>query len=196
MKKRLLLGLVCLLLSAAGALAATLWTVNPRAFRYDMAAYAVLKVNGSAVGDYGDYEIGVFCGDECRGVAKVQTASDGTKYLYLRVYSNQPQDEKMVFRVYRPSAGKEVMLAESLNFKADDVAGTPGSPMVLTLTQAQKGDANGDGKVDIVDVTSTISRILGQAPENFDASLADVNGDGVVNIVDVTSMIEMILKAK
>ena len=57
----------------------------------------------------------------------------------------------------------------------------------------EKGDTNGDGKVDIVDVTSTISYILGETPENFDEKAADVNEDGIINIVDVTTMIDMIL---
>ena len=59
-----------------------------------------------------------------------------------------------------------------------------------------KGDANGDGKVDIVDVTMTISQILGQNPENFNETAADVNGDGKIDIVDVTSIIDIILNAK
>ena len=57
------------------------------------------------------------------------------------------------------------------------------------------GDANGDGKVDIVDVTMSISRILGQNPDGFIEKAADVNKDGKVDIVDVTSIIDIILKA-
>ena len=55
------------------------------------------------------------------------------------------------------------------------------------------GDVNGDGEVNIVDVTSTISYILGQEPETFSKEAADVNGDNDVNIVDVTSIIDIIL---
>ena len=56
-----------------------------------------------------------------------------------------------------------------------------------------KGDVNSDGAVDIVDVTMTISHILGQKPANFNVDAADVSGDGNVNIVDVTSIIDIIL---
>ena len=56
------------------------------------------------------------------------------------------------------------------------------------------GDVNGSGEVNIVDVTSTISHILGQTPEDFNPEAADVDGNGVVNVVDVTTIIDMILK--
>ena len=58
------------------------------------------------------------------------------------------------------------------------------------------GDVNGDGTVNIVDVTMTISHILGQNPEGFNVTAADVNGDKAVNIVDVTSIIDIILNTK
>lgn len=58
------------------------------------------------------------------------------------------------------------------------------------------GDANNDGKVDIIDVTMTISEVLGQKPSGFNMSAADVNGDGRVDIVDVTSIIDLILQRK
>ena len=56
-----------------------------------------------------------------------------------------------------------------------------------------KGDANNDGKIDIVDVTSTISHILGQTPVGFALKAADVTGDGNIDIVDVTTIIDLIL---
>ena len=57
-------------------------------------------------------------------------------------------------------------------------------------------DVNGDESVNIVDVTSVISYILGHSPSTFRIAAADVNGDGVVNIVDVTSIIDAILNKK
>ena len=55
------------------------------------------------------------------------------------------------------------------------------------------GDANGDGLVNVTDVTDVISYILGRATESFDADVADVNGDGLVNVTDVTGIINIIL---
>ncbi|MBQ2490595.1 MAG: dockerin type I repeat-containing protein, partial [Muribaculaceae bacterium] len=56
---------------------------------------------------------------------------------------------------------------------------------------AATGDVNGDGKVNVSDVTVLINMILGIVPMN--QSVADVNGDGKVNVSDVTALINMIL---
>ena len=56
---------------------------------------------------------------------------------------------------------------------------------------AQRGDVNGDGKVNVSDVTMLINMILGITP--VDAARADINGDTKVNVTDVTSLINIIL---
>ena len=53
------------------------------------------------------------------------------------------------------------------------------------------GDVNGDGKVNVSDVTALINMIMGLTP--MDESVADVNGDGRVNVSDVTALINIIL---
>lgn len=70
------------------------------------------------------------------------------------------------------------------------------APKAITYTVkvVPTGDANCSGKVDIVDVTMTISYILGQNPDGFDQKAADVSGDSKIDIVDVTSIIDIILK--
>ena len=56
------------------------------------------------------------------------------------------------------------------------------------------GDVNNDGKVDIIDVTTTIDHILGEAPDQFSAKAADLNGDGKIDITDLTTIIDIILQ--
>lgn len=57
------------------------------------------------------------------------------------------------------------------------------------------GDVNGDGIVNISDVTTLISSLLGCSNLNtFNPINANVNGDGILNISDVTHLISMILK--
>lgn len=55
----------------------------------------------------------------------------------------------------------------------------------------QPGDVDGDGKVNISDVTTLIDCLLSSSsPVNGDA---DVDGNGTVNISDVTTLIDMLL---
>lgn len=55
------------------------------------------------------------------------------------------------------------------------------------------GDANGDGDVNVFDVTATVNYILGTPYEGFVFEAADVNGDDDVNVFDVTKMVNIIL---
>ena len=64
----------------------------------------------------------------------------------------------------------------------------------VALTQLTiLGDANGDGAINVSDVSAIISHILGLTPDGFDAAAADVNGDGIINVTDVTAVINIIL---
>jgi len=67
------------------------------------------------------------------------------------------------------------------------------TPATLTVTDVTPGDVNGDGDIDIVDVTSTIGHVIHQTPSDFILKAADVNNDGDVDIVDVTTIIDMII---
>ena len=69
-------------------------------------------------------------------------------------------------------------------FAIDNVAFTG----LVTITP---GDVNGDGEVNITDVTSLINMLLeGDVPVN---AATDVNGDGEVNITDVTVLVDGLL---
>ena len=54
------------------------------------------------------------------------------------------------------------------------------------------GDVNGDGEVDIADVTMLISIVLKKSP--VDLAVADMNNDGSINISDVTALIDYVLR--
>lgn len=53
------------------------------------------------------------------------------------------------------------------------------------------GDVNGDGRVNVSDVTALINMILGITDK--DETVADVNHDGKINVSDVTALINIIL---
>ena len=56
-----------------------------------------------------------------------------------------------------------------------------------TLTKGQKGDANGDGSVDVADI-ATIITIMASGAEG-DSKAFDVNGDGVIDVADIAAII-------
>lgn len=55
------------------------------------------------------------------------------------------------------------------------------------------GDANEDGEVNVMDITTIINYILGANPTPFNYNNANVNGDDAVNVMDVTAIINIIL---
>ena len=71
------------------------------------------------------------------------------------------------------------------------IDGGPSNPGYLTGKTGLRGDVNGDGKVNVSDVSTLINMILGITPVN--KTRADVNGDGKVNVSDVTALINIIL---
>ena len=54
------------------------------------------------------------------------------------------------------------------------------------------GDVNSDGNINMTDVISIFSYLLGEAPENFSADAADMNGDGIVTVTDALLLLDLI----
>lgn len=50
------------------------------------------------------------------------------------------------------------------------------------------GDVNGDGAINVVDVTTLIAYVTGQEPKSFKPAAADINGDGAINADDITQL--------
>ena len=73
-------------------------------------------------------------------------------------------------------------------FAIDNVCLTPNQTVTL-------GDVNGDGRVDVSDVTALISKVLGNQVNPFNADNADINGDNRLDVSDVTALIAMVLNS-
>lgn len=56
------------------------------------------------------------------------------------------------------------------------------------------GDANGDGKVNVRDITAIMAYFTGKTPASFNRDAADANKDGVINKNDITHITNIILK--
>lgn len=62
---------------------------------------------------------------------------------------------------------------------------TPESPLY--------GDANGDGTVNVTDITTIVSYILGNNPTKFAFGMADAYTDGVINVTDIAATVGIIM---
>ena len=60
-------------------------------------------------------------------------------------------------------------------------------------SSSQRGDVNGDGSVNISDVTTLINYLLGETGIEINLAGADCNADGSVNISDATALINYLL---
>ena len=74
------------------------------------------------------------------------------------------------------------------------IDGGPSNPGYFTAKNAGlRGDVNGDGSVNISDVTALIDYLLSGNPSGVNLTAADCNQDSSVNISDVTSLIDYLL---
>ncbi len=62
----------------------------------------------------------------------------------------------------------------------------------ILLSARVLGDVNGDGKVNVTDVTTLVNMILRVIPT--DTVNADIDGNGQINVSDVTALINLILR--
>ena len=65
---------------------------------------------------------------------------------------------------------------------------------IINVTQPSKrGDLNGDGRVNIADVTALINYVLSRNPNGINVQNADIDENGIINIADVTFLINLVL---
>jgi len=89
----------------------------------------------------------------------------------------------------------------TLVYMKDAVVSDPfANPISLTTFDGwfkfgMKGDINGDGLINILDLVRCVNIILGipPPPTSYEQWAADVNNDGLVNVVDVVAIVNIIL---
>lgn len=143
-----IIALLMIVLNSAGVKASAPWTVNPGDYRYDMTLYLkAMLIDG--VMDYSDYEVGVFVGDECRGVGEVLQLGDGKHCLYLRARSNVQSGETMTFKYYDNNSGEIWSFDNnSFEFVANSRLGYPSEPYIVNLFYSVTVMADNGGSVD------------------------------------------------
>ena len=72
------------------------------------------------------------------------------------------------------------------------ICSTPGGVRVTIHEKpVVKGDIDGDGKVNALDVSALYSAIF--SGEELDAAVADINGDGKINVLDVSALYALVM---
>ncbi len=117
------------------------WEVAAESYQYSMNMIATLSNDGALSEDPYD-RVGVFVGDELRGVADVEyipeLADLGGPHPYevfLTIYSNEISGEELSMRVWDATTCTELgMVEENYVFEANAILGSPTSPVSITAT--------------------------------------------------------------
>ena len=100
------------------------WSVNPHAYP-DMMAVTATVMDGDSEAPDSIFQIGVFCGNECRGIGSY---IDGT--FKFSVYGENA--ENLVFKAINVDTNEEYSITESVVF-TPDVLGSQAAPYVLNF---------------------------------------------------------------
>ena len=128
---------------------------------------------------------------------------DSTDFHYLLgnsqyLFSNYVMGRTKTVTVYfDPKKAEQTVSNATITFSVDNRA----KPITVRLTgimdnlfsNVLQGDANGDGKVTIADVTELISYLMGGNNGVIDMEAADINHDGRITIADVTALIHFLM---
>ncbi|MGM9868606.1 MAG: choice-of-anchor J domain-containing protein, partial [Sodaliphilus sp.] len=121
--------------------------------------------------------------------AKGKVAPKDATFQYFNVYLDDELAGKSVENTYQ---------LQNIGFGAHTAKVTAqylegeSEPVEVTFTiTALIGDVNGDGKLDVSDITALVNTILGT--EQYPTTVCDINADGEVNVSDVTALVNLIL---
>jgi len=112
------------------------WYVNPYTYPNSMTITGVVNIDGVEQAT-NQLEIGAFCGNECRGRAKLSLLQIFNRYyLSLMIYGND--GDAITFRIYDHSIGQELDLicSNTETFVTNQVTGNPMTPYVFDFVTA------------------------------------------------------------
>ena len=189
-----LLLLLLMLLCSSGLRAQTTTDpfpeVDTHKYADNMTIFGQVRENGQALGS--DAVVAVYHGDELRGKGRPFSQGSHTNIIYLQVWGDT-KGESLVFKVWNGS--KIVEVDQGLTYQVNGEVGGPEDYYIIDLpSTVLRGDANGDGKVNVTDIMAVANYILKIPMTNFNVSGADVNGDNGVNVTDIMGIANIILK--
>ena len=189
-----LLLLLLMLLCSSGLRAQTTTDpfpeVDTHKYADNMTIFGQVRENGQALGS--DAVVAVYHGDELRGKGRPFSQGSHTNIIYLQVWGDT-KGESLVFKVWNGS--KIVEVDQGLTYQVNGEVGGPDNYYYIDLPSPYvRGDANGDGVVNVTDIMAVANYILKIQMQTFVEAAADVNGDSSVNVTDIMGIANIILK--
>jgi hypothetical protein len=156
----------------------------------NMTIFGQVRQNGVALGS--DAVVAVYCGDELRGKGRPFTSGLHTNIIYIQVYG-ETKGDALTFKV--STGGEVVEVDQGLTYQVNGEVGGPDNYYYIDLPSPYvRGDANGDGVVNVTDIMAVANYILKIQMQTFVEAAADVNGDSSVNVTDIMGIANIILK--
>ena len=125
---------IFLFLLFAGSVRANHWEPDPHQYPFNMNVIGVIEINGIELAAEG-FEVGAFCGNECRG-SEILTFYEGLdRYLVFMTIYGQSGDA-FSFKLYDHSTQRELELTppETLPFTANAIVGVLHDPYVISFS--------------------------------------------------------------
>ena len=135
--------------------------------------------------------------DTWPGVRVTGTKTVMGQKFYYRTFNVNSED--YIFNVVLSQGDNEHQSVDVTGISHDiylEITSTTNKYTVRDITeqyQYKRGDINGDGTVDIEDVSRLISIVLGEQVDAQTRSRCDLDSDNLVDITDVSTLIEIVL---
>lgn len=125
---------IFLFLLFAGSVRANHWEPDPHQYPFNMNVIGVIEINGIELAAEG-FEVGAFCGDECRGSEMLTFYEGLDRYLVFMTIYGQSGDA-FSFKLYDHSTQRELELTppETLPFTANAIVGALHDPYVISFS--------------------------------------------------------------
>lgn len=140
-----------------------------------------------------------------KGTVKVEAQTFGAMVLKVKIGDNDPIEMELEGRLkvsfpYNVTEPTYVYIYGGTTSQSGvrRAANEPSSLKIYGIectTTSVNGDADGDGTIDVNDITCVAAHILGRNPANFNAAAADADGDGTIDVNDITVIAGMILNS-
>jgi subtilisin family serine protease len=110
------------------------WNADPHLYANNMTMVGVIQLNGAEIQNE-SYEIGAFCGEECRGSEVLRYYATPDRYLvFMTVYGDE--NDAISFRLYDHENAYEFVeaTASTVTFTVNAMHGMPSNPYVFDFT--------------------------------------------------------------